>query len=103
MLCNLFISPPSPLSHIYKYLHAMNNRLFVDQSPACQNLEPCQTKPTQPESGPRAFMSYGTEPRTKTSRPITPDFINKRLSKTYIRRKSCERWDGPIHMSFNTR
>jgi hypothetical protein len=48
-------------------------------------------------------MSYGTELRTQTSNAITPDFINKHLSETYIQRKSCERWDGPIHMSFNTR
>jgi hypothetical protein len=59
--------------------------------------------PTQPESGPRAIMSYGTEHRTETPSPITPDFINKHLSETYIQRRSCESWDGPIHMSFNTR
>jgi hypothetical protein len=48
-------------------------------------------------------MSYGTELRTETSSPITPDFINKLLSETYIRLRSCERWDGPIYKSFNTR
>jgi hypothetical protein len=62
--------------------------------------------PTQPDSTPvgtRAFMSYGTELWTETSSPIKPDFINKHLCETYIQRRSCERWDGPIHMSFNTR
>jgi hypothetical protein len=47
-------------------------------------------------------MSYGTQLRTETSQPITPDSINKDLSEMYIRRRSSERWDGLTH-TFTTR
>jgi hypothetical protein len=43
------------------------------------------------ESASWVFMSYGTQLRTENSQPITPVSINKCLSGTYIRRRSCER------------
>jgi hypothetical protein len=47
-------------------------------------------------------MQYGTKLHTETSQPITAESINKALSEAYIRRRSCENWDGPTHF-FNTR